>query len=102
MQNKIKKNKIFIFYIMKDMQSMFKKLCTPAKIYLVIAIVSSIISLFSKGSMYSVVIHLLFALFWAYILSWLCKKGYSGISWTLLLLPYVIFLLAMVGIMKMV
>jgi len=85
---------------MKNIHAIFNNLCTPAKIYLVIAVLSSIVSLFSKGSMYSVVIHLLFALFWTYILAWLCKKGYSGISWALLLLPYITFLLAMVGIMK--
>ena len=83
------------------MQSMFKKLCTPAKIYLVISVLYSIISLFSKFSVFGIIINLLFALFWTFILSWLCKKGYSGVSWAILLLPYIVVLLSMVGIYKM-
>ena len=83
------------------MYNTFANFCTPAKIYLVIAILSSIITLFSNGYTTSIIVHLLFALVWAYILSWLCKKGFSGISWVLLLLPYILFLLAMIGIFKM-
>ena len=83
------------------MYATFANLCTPAKIYLVITILSSIITLFTRGSITSVIVHLLFALFWTYILSWLCKKGFSGVSWVLLLLPYILFLLAMLGLFKM-
>ena len=73
---------------------MFSKLCTPAKIYFGIAVIAAIIALTRGMTFGAVLIKLVFALFWTYVLGWLCKKGYSSISWFLVLLPYVIILLA--------
>jgi hypothetical protein len=74
------------------------KLCTPAKIYLAIAVISSMIALMNRVPMVAVVAKLLFAGVWTYILGWLCSKGYRNISWFLVLLPYIIIALAMFGI----
>jgi len=82
---------------MKD----FSKLCTPAKIYFAIAVIASIIALFNGFGIFAVAIKLIFAFIWTYILGWLCKKGYTSISWVLVLLPYIIILLAMIGLMKL-
>ena len=73
---------------------MFSKLCTPAKIYFGIAVIASIIALFRGISFGAVLVKLLFAFVWTYILGWLCKKGFSYISWFLVVLPYVVILLA--------
>lgn len=78
------------------MKITFNNLCTPAKIYFVIAIFSAILMLFSKGSISVIIVNLLFALLWTYILSWLCKKGYKGLSWFLVLVPYIALLLRMI------
>ena len=43
---------------------------------------------------------LVFAFIWTFILAWLCKKGYKSISWFLVLLPYIIMALAMLGIYR--
>lgn len=80
------------------MKEMFKQLCTPAKIYFVITILSSIIMLFSKGSISVIAVNLLFALLWTCILSWLCKKGFTTLSWVLVLLPYISLLWGMMQI----
>ena len=77
---------------------MFASLCTPAKIYLTIAVVSSVIALYNKVMFGAVLTKLLFAFLWAYILGWLCKKGYANISWFLVLFPYFVILLAAVRI----
>jgi len=37
---------------------------------------------------------MLFAFVWSYILGWLCKKGYSSISWFLVAFPYIVIALA--------
>lgn len=73
----------------------FAKLCVPAKIYFAIAVISSVVMLFKGFGMMMVFWKLLFAFVWTYVLGWLCKKGFSAISWFLVLLPYIIMLLAM-------
>jgi len=79
---------------MKD----FSKLCTPAKIYFAIAVIATIIALVSGASIMIAFWKLVFAFIWTFILGWLCDKGYTSISWFLVLLPYIIILLAMFGI----
>jgi len=72
----------------------FTKLCTPSKIYFSIAIIASIIALLGGVSFMIVFIKLVFAFIWTFALGWLCNKGYTSISWVLVLLPYIIILLA--------
>ena len=82
---------------MKD----FSKLCTPAKIYFAIAVIATIIALFGGLTIMAAFVKLVFAFIWTYILSWLCSKGYTSLSWFLVLLPYIFILLAMFGIYHM-
>jgi hypothetical protein len=70
----------------------FKYYCTPAKIYLTIAVIVSIIQLFSFP-IFMVLVNFLFAIIWTCILAWLCKKGFSSVSWFLVLFPYVVMLM---------
>ena len=67
------------------MRNDFKNLCTPAKLYFVLAVVSCVI-----------------AFLWTYILSWICKKDFVGISWILVLFPYFMMLLLFFGLLKKV
>jgi hypothetical protein len=83
------------------MKDMFKQMCTPAQIYLVISVFAGLLALLTENALSSVIVNLLFALVWTYILSWLCKQGYESLSWFLVLLPYIILLLGMMGMMKM-
>jgi hypothetical protein len=80
------------------MTKMFSELCTPARIYFIIAVVGSIVGLFYGLSIGSMFMNLIFVFIWTYILGWLCKKGYSSVSWFLVLLPYILILLAMLNI----
>jgi hypothetical protein len=76
--------------------NMFRNYCTPAKIYLTIAVICCIVQIFTVPIIF-VVINLGFALVWAFILQWLCKKGFSSVSWFLVLLPYVAMLMQALG-----
>jgi hypothetical protein len=78
----------------------FSKLCTPAKIYFAIAVIASIIALFSGVGVIAVAMKLIFAFIWTFLLGWLCDKGYKTISWVLVLLPYIIIALAMAGVYR--
>ena len=82
---------------MKD----FSKLCTPAKIYFAIAVIASVFALFSGVSVMAVLLKLVFAFVWTFILGWLCGKGYKTLSWFLVLLPYIVMALAMFRIYHM-
>ena len=76
------------------MNKTFQSLCTPAKIYLIIAAFAAVIALYNNAKFGVILIRLLFALVWTFILSFLCKKGYVNLSWFLVLFPYVVILLA--------
>lgn len=82
------------------MNKEFSRLCTPAKIYFAIAVIAALIALVNGITVVAVAVKLIFAFIWTYILSWLCGKGYDSLSWFLVLLPYIIILLAMLGIYR--
>jgi hypothetical protein len=83
------------------MNTDFSKLCTPAKIYFAIAVIASVVALFSGVRVMAVVFKLLFAFIWTYLLGWLCQKGFRALSWFLVLLPYIFIALAMFGMYRM-
>lgn len=88
--------------------SMLKNICTPALIYLVL----SLVALFSIGlqnlnngmDYYCVgnyecqttskipifLFKLLYVLFWTFVLNCICKAGYKGVSWFLVLFPIIL------------
>ena len=82
------------------MDTDFNKLCTPAKIYFTLSLLSCIIMLFNKNHILTIFSKLIFAFLWAYILGWLCNKGYKSLSWFLVLLPFIMILLVSFGIMR--
>jgi len=82
------------------MHKQFSKLCTPAKIYFGIAVIATLISLFNGVSVIFAFSKIFFAFIWTLILAWLCDKGYSSISWFLVLLPYIVIGLAMFKIAR--
>jgi hypothetical protein len=89
------------------------KLCSPSKLYFYLSLVS-ILALFVQNcqnqNMYCLglyktytkqyniiyfIMKILYALFWTWVLNKLCKKGYTNVSWFLVLLPYLgMFILA--------
>jgi len=68
-------------------------LCTPALVYLVLAIISIFTSIWNKGLMSGIGM-LVFALLWTWFLNYLCSKGHSGISWFLVALPFIFVIIA--------
>lgn len=96
------------------------KMCTPAQIYLVVSVIMMILSYFGmtaisqqltmnqnghpalhslnftyqKDSKTSYVVQAVFIVLWTWLLSYLCNKGYSELSWFLVLLPWVLMFLA--------
>ena len=84
------------------MRNDFKSLCTPAKLYFLLAVVSCVFALFSGIKPITVFINLVIAFLWTYVLSWICKKDFEGVSWVLVLFPYFLMLLLFFGLLKKV
>jgi hypothetical protein len=82
------------------MRNDFKKLCTPAKLYFVLSVMTCIFALFNGVKLITVFINLVIAFIWTVILSWICNKNFIGISWLLVLFPYFMMLLLFFGLLN--
>ena len=90
-----------------DLWKTFTNLCAAAQFYFLISIVS-ILVLYSQNyktpykycvgifkinsdchNLVYFMIKLLYVFIWTYLLQLLCRKGYSGVSWFLVLLPFI-------------
>jgi hypothetical protein len=79
----------------------FERLCTPAKLYFALAILSILIGLFSGFNFMAILGKLIFAVIYTFILSWLCSKGWKSLAWFLVLLPYILILLMIFGLITL-
>ena len=70
----------------------FGKYCTPAQLYLVLGVISIISAAFNKFSIETLLTNALFLVIWAWVLNWLCSKGFQAISWILVLFPFILVL----------
>lgn len=84
-----------------------KELCSPALVYFVISIISLILVLLQNlgnrnsyhigsfscrvpDTLLVFIVKLIYILFWTWILNLICKDGHTGISWLLVLLPWIL------------
>jgi uncharacterized protein YacL len=90
-----------------DPIKMFNNICTPAQLYLAIslvAIISILIQNCEDNTVYRVgdmvvktpchnlaffAIKILYVFLWTWLLNLLCKNGFSGLSWLLVLIPFI-------------
>jgi len=92
-----------------------KELCCPAAVYFIISITSLVIILFQNlgnSNSYTIgsfscrvpstilvfIIKLIYILFWTWVLNLICKDGHTGISWLLVLLPWIL-LFVLIGML---
>jgi hypothetical protein len=92
-----------------------KELCSPAALYFMISIISLVMVLFQNlgnsnsytvgsfscrvpNTMLVFIIKLIYILFWTWVLNLICKDGHTGISWLLVLLPWII-LFVLIGML---
>jgi F0F1-type ATP synthase assembly protein I len=78
------------------------KLCTPAMLYLVFAAISVVVGVFQKFQLLSLLVNVIFVAAWTWFLNFLCSKGYTSISWFLVLLPFLLMLGAFAMTMEIV
>jgi len=78
------------------------KICTPAMVYLVIAAISLVVAMIKKFQFFSILVKALFIAVWTWFLNFLCSKGYKGVSWFLVVLPFLLMLGVFVMAMEVV
>ena len=94
-----------------------KELCTPSMVYFIISMVALALlfiqnigntSSYHVGSfscrvpntMVVFIAEFIYILFWTWILNLICKGGHSGISWLLVLFPFIL-LFVMIGLLML-
>lgn len=83
------------------MKTSVSKFCTPAKLYFAIAVLGSIMALLQRVPVMPIAVKMGFAFLWAMLLNYLCTKGYASVSWFLVVVPYVVIMLGVIGFMQM-
>lgn len=100
---------------MADFPKTLKELCTPSLLYFIISVLALVVILFQNlgdNSSYNVgayscrvpntavifIMKLVYILFWTYVLNLICKDGHNGISWLLVLFPFLL-LFVIIGLM---
>jgi hypothetical protein len=70
-------------------------------LYLVLSVIAILMAIMKRMSMMTIVVKTVFVLLWTWFLNFLCSKGYSGISWFLVLLPFIFLVMAVVCSVEM-
>ncbi len=91
-----------------------KDLCTPSLIYFLISFITMILLILQNlgntdkydigtfsckvpSTIIVFIVKFIYILFWTWILNLICKDGHPGISWLLILLPW-LFLFVIMGL----
>jgi len=116
------KMKILGVQFPKEITDTISKLCNPAKFYLALSALSTIIYIFSMVNTHNtlldieptgggihhytlmgLVIKVIFIILWVIILNYICQFKYGKkISWVIVLLPFFFMALALVGLITAV
>ena len=102
---------------MANFPKSLKELCSPAMLYFIISMIALMMVLFQNlgnTNSYNVgtfscrvpntavifIVKFIYVLFWTYVLNLICKDGHTGLSWLLVLLPWIL-LFVMMGILML-
>ena len=104
--------------------SIYQDLCTPAKVYITLAVIYMLCAYFSISECLSfmqanqskmhpqlnslnndirqstngiTIANVLFTLFWTWVLNRICSAGYIRVSWFLVLFPYLILFIGIIA-----
>ena len=92
-----------------------QKLCKPAYVYLVLSVIAIILLMFQNkdnSNVYCVgkmtcnvpstplvfAAKVIYTIFWTFVLNSICKAGYPGFSWFMVMLPFVLFFFALTSL----
>ena len=84
-----------------------RSLCTPAFIFFIISVISLFIMIYDNlenthtycignvscnvpNTSMIFIVEIITLVFWTWLLNFICSRGYPGVSWFILLLPYIL------------
>ena len=82
----------------------WNNLCTPAQLYFIMTAIGFLLTAwgFPKAlTTSSIMYQILITLIWTYLLGWICTKGWSGLSWFLVIAPFVLSIFVMYSLIRM-
>ncbi len=94
-----------------------KELCTPASLYFIISMIALLMVLFQNlgntnsynvgnfscrvpSTVFVFIVKFMYIVFWTYVLNLICRDGHVGISWLLVLLPWIL-LFVIIGLLML-
>ena len=80
------------------LEAAYKSLCLPSKVYFVLSFIGILLavfmpSVFGRVSGLAHLVHIVYVVFWTWVLHLICGAGYKWISWVLVLAPFVLALM---------
>jgi amino acid transporter len=102
--------RILYTYTMDGIVNKVQSLCTPALVYFIISVISIFGMLFDNlentnqfcfgnvscnvaNTSTIFIVHILFFIFWTWLLNFICSRGYKNVAWFILLFPYILLML---------
>jgi hypothetical protein len=70
-------------------------------LYLVVSAIFLVLAIFRRISALTLITKGVFILIWTMVLNWLCSKGFKGLAWIIVLLPFLFLFMAMFTTMDM-
>jgi hypothetical protein len=83
-----------------DLKQTWNGLCTPAQLYAVLSLVSIILMASYERLNGAIIVQALFAIVWTFVLGWICNKGWTGVSWFLVLFPIVLVVISFIMVLS--
>lgn len=100
---------------MAKFPSTLKELCSPAALYFIVSMIALVLVFLQNignkhkyclgnfsckvpNTLAVFIVKFIYIIFWTYILNLICRDGHVGLSWLLVLLPYIL-LFVLIGIL---
>ena len=71
-------------------------ICAPSLLFLILSLFSILIMISENFNILSIVVKVFFVSIWTWFLNFLCSQGYTTVSWFLVIIPFIFFILMLV------
>lgn len=71
-------------------------LCSPALLYLILSSITVLFLITTNPPIVYLAMKITFVAIWTWFLHFLCRNGFTSVSWILVLLPVIVFIVLMI------
>ncbi len=81
----------------------FKNLCAPALVYVILVVVGILAQMMNgMATFFNTIGTVVVAVIWTWLLNFICKSGYTVVSWILVFLPILLYILLLVFLINFI